>query len=277
METLEQQQYRRVAEAIAYLSERHARPPRLADVAERAHASPAHFQRIFSEWAGVSPKKFLQFLTAAEAKRLLREQEAPLAATADALGLSGGSRLHDLLVGAEGMTPDEYRNGGRGLRIAYAWAGTPFGPVLAAATERGICRLAFADDPGLALAELRASFPQAAISEGHSPHHLPALGIFRGGWHDLGAVKLHLRATPFQLKVWECLLRIPEGKLATYSAVAEAIGHPGAARAVGTAIGQNPIAYLIPCHRVIQASGALGGYRWGLPRKTALLGWEASR
>ena len=267
--------YHRIETAIAYLRANFRRQPQLDEVAAAVHLSPLHFQRLFTEWAGTSPKKFTRFLTLAYAKEQLRKRQATLFDTTLDAGLSSTSRLHDLFVSLEGMTPAEYRDGGRSLTLHYATADTPFGPAFLAATARGLCSLRFQDTPLTGLHELRREFPAATLREAPSPHHTAALAFFRRDWTDLPALKLHLRGTDFQFQVWRSLLTTPSGHLTTYGTLAEKIGKPGASRAVGTAVGSNPVAFLIPCHRVIQSSGALGGYRWGLDRKAGMIGWEA--
>src|SRR5690606_24970701 len=182
---------------------------------------------------------------------------------------------HDLFVKIEGMTPAEYKNGGRNLTIHYSFAESPFGNLIVASTTKGVCHMAFGDDQKMALDDLVGKFPNATFQQRVDQLQEAALAIFRKDWTGLSTVKLHLKGTDFQLKVWECLLKIPMGRLSTYSEIAKRIGHEKAGRAVGTAIGSNPVAFLIPCHRVIQSSGALGGYRWGLTRKSAMIGWES--
>lgn len=269
--------FTRIAEAIEYLTQNFKKQPSLDEVAERIHLSPFHFQRLFSEWAGVSPKKFLQFLTIDHAKSILQQKGATLTDASYEAGLSGTSRLHDLFINIEGMTPGEYKNGGENLSINYSFAESPFGNILVASTPKGICYLAFADDEQRSLAELQQRYPNARYKQIMDLIQQNALYIFSHDWSKLDQVKLHLKGTPFQLKVWEALLKIPMGALATYKTIARDIDNPNALRAVGTAIGQNPIAFIIPCHRVIQASGTFGNYHWGAPRKTAMIGWEAAR
>jgi AraC family transcriptional regulator of adaptative response/methylated-DNA-[protein]-cysteine methyltransferase len=207
----------------------------------------------------------------------LKEQQATLFDAAYQTGLSGTGRLHDLFVNIEGMTPGEYKNGGETLAINYSFAETPFGPILVASTPKGICHMAFADDEQRALAALHETFPNAAYRQMADLLQQNALYIFTHSWQQLKEVKLHLKGTAFQLKVWETLLKIPMGQLTTYGQIAGEIKQPGASRAVGTAIGSNPVAFLIPCHRVIQSTGLFGGYMWGPTRKTALIGWEAAK
>lgn len=269
--------FKRIAEAIDYLSTHFREQPALERVAERIHLSPFHFQRLFTEWAGVSPKKFTQFLTVDYAKTILQQTNASLADTAFESGLSGTGRLHDLFVSIEGMTPGEYKNGGESLAINYSFAESPFGELLVASTTKGICHIAFADDPGHALQELQHSFPRAQYRQMVDRIQQDALHIFSHDWTQPDRIKLHLKGTSFQLKVWETLLKIPMGRLSSYSNIAASIQQPSAQRAVGTAIGRNPVAFLIPCHRVIQATGSFGSYHWGSVRKTAIIGWEAAK
>jgi len=269
--------YQRIAAAIAYAQAHFQTQPDLDTLARQAHWSPFHFQRKFQEWAGVSPKKFLQFLSLSHAKQLLRQAHTVAAATHET-GLSGPGRLHDLFVQLEAMTPGDYRQGGAALAINYSFADSPFGPYLVASTPTGICHLHFADadDPAQALAALRQEWPQATLTAQADAHHAQVARFFARDFGPAERLHLHLRGTPFQLKVWESLLRIPEGQRRSYGQLAAAAGHPAAGRAVGTAIGANPVGYLIPCHRVIRQGGELGQYRWGAGRKAALLGWEAA-
>lgn len=269
--------YQRIADAIEYIRAHFKEQPSLEEIAGNIHLSPFHFQRLFSKWAGTSPKKFLQYISAAHAKKILREGGATLFDAAHETGLSGTSRLHDLFISIEGMTPAEYKHGGRNLAIHYSFAESPFGNIIVASTHKGICHMAFQDNEQRALQELKAKFPNANYSRKLDMLQQNALFIFQKDWKQLDKIKLHLQGTEFQLKVWETLLKIPEGKLSTYGAIAGKINKPRAARAVGTAIGSNPVAYLIPCHRVIQSSGEIGGYMWGPVRKTAIIGWEAAR
>ncbi|WP_294316231.1 methylated-DNA--[protein]-cysteine S-methyltransferase [uncultured Chryseobacterium sp.] len=277
MSTQSQIDYERIARAIDYIRSNFRLQPGLEEVAEEISLSPAHFQKMFSDWAGTSPKKFLQFISLEHAKSLLKEEKASLFDTALETGLSSTSRLHDLFVKIEGMSPAEYKNGGKSLRINYSFSGSPFGNVIAGSTEKGICYLAFENDIPKALGDLQAKFPNASFFEQQDDFQKNALSIFSKDWTELNTVKLHLKGTDFQLKVWESLLTIPMGKLSTYGKLAEKIGHSKASRAVGTAIGSNPVAFLIPCHRVIQSSGKIGGYMWGTERKQLIIGWESSR
>ncbi|BFP43169.1 methylated-DNA--[protein]-cysteine S-methyltransferase [Flavobacteriaceae bacterium GF1] len=277
MNTQQQLNYNRVAEAINYIRKNFKEQPSLNAIAESVHLSPYHFQRLFSEWAGVSPKKFMQHISVAYAKQLLKEQQATLFDVAHETGLSGTGRLHDLFINIEGMTPGEYKNAGENLSINFSFAESPFGNLIVASTPKGICHMAFSNDEEKAMRELKTRFANATYRQVVDTLQQDALFIFQNDWSKLNQIKLHLNATPFQLKVWEALLKIPQGQLTTYGAIAKRINAPKASRAVGTAIGNNPVAYLIPCHRVIKASGTIGGYAWGSTRKTAMIGWEAVR
>jgi AraC family transcriptional regulator of adaptative response/methylated-DNA-[protein]-cysteine methyltransferase len=268
--------YDRIAKAIDFIKEHFKTQPSLETIAAHTGLSPFHFQRLFTDWAGVSPKKFLQYISLDHAKRLLKEDQATLFDTAYEAGLSGISRLHDLFISIEGMTPGEYKNGGEQLTINYQFAPSPFGKLLIASTAKGICHIAFADEEKEAVALLQRSFPNGAYQQLSDDLQQQALQIFSDDWTALPKIKLHLKGTAFQLKVWETLLKIPAGKLASYGSIAKQIQKPLASRAVGTAIGDNPVAFLIPCHRVIQASGLFGEYHWGATRKTAIIGWEAA-
>jgi AraC family transcriptional regulator, regulatory protein of adaptative response / methylated-DNA-[protein]-cysteine methyltransferase len=271
------QDYQRIELAIHYIREHFRQQPDLDEIARQIHLSPFHFQRLFKDWAGVSPKKFLQFTSIEYAKKLLAEQET-LANVSFETGLSGTSRLHDLFVQIEGMTPGEFKEGGKALHIYYSHAETPFGNILIASTSKGICHLSFAGNLTKSPeAEIRQRFPAATLEQKTDLFQQQALKMFRDDWSDLDRIKLHLKGTAFQIKVWSALLQIPPGSLKSYLQIANDIGDPRASRAVGTAIGSNPIAYLIPCHRVITSSGQLGGYHWGIDRKSAIIGWEAAK
>lgn len=274
MNTQDEINYKRIAAAIDYIKTNFKSQPNLDEVAEKVNLSPFHFQRLFTEWAGTSPKKFLQYVSVNHAKRLLQTEQANLFDVAFETGLSGTSRLHDLFVNIEGMTPAEYKNGGAELKINYNFVDTHFGNLLIASTEKGVCYMAFCEEENAATDLLKAKFPNAVYVQASDLLQQNALFIFQNDWSKLQDVKLHLKGTDFQLKVWEALLKIPMGKLSTYGKLANEIGNPNASRAVGTAIGSNPIAFLIPCHRVIQSSGTFGGYMWGNTRKTAIIGWE---
>ncbi|TGK44722.1 bifunctional helix-turn-helix domain-containing protein/methylated-DNA--[protein]-cysteine S-methyltransferase [Leptospira andrefontaineae] len=267
----------RIADAIFYLRKNFKRQPSLEDVAGKLKLSPHHFQRMFTDWAGVSPKKFLQYTTLEYAKGLLKENGSSLLDTALDSGLSGTGRLHDLFVNIEGMTPGEYKNGGKDLSINYSYAECPFGKLLVASTPKGICYISFFENEKKVFQELKSIFPNATYNQTVDMIQQNALFIFTHDWSKLGNIKLHLKGTDFQLKVWETLLRIPMGKLSTYGQIGEQMGNPKATRAIGTAIGNNPVAFLIPCHRVIRSSGEFGEYHWGDSRKVAMIGWEAAK
>ncbi|HTN20086.1 MAG TPA: methylated-DNA--[protein]-cysteine S-methyltransferase [Pelobium sp.] len=270
--------YHIVAKAIDYLVANFKQQPSLEQLAEYVNLSPFHFQKIFTDWAGVSPKKFVQYLNVNYAKQLLDKSEsANLFNTALETGLSGTGRLYDLFIKIEGMTPGEYKNGGQQLHINYSFASCYFGEVLIASTKKGICYLAFFEDKNSALELLKNSFPKANFEEHLDDLQQSVIRVLQNDFTAPQSVKLHLKGTDFQLKVWEALLNIPFGDLSTYGTIAQQINSPNAARAVGTAIGSNPVALIIPCHRVIQNSGKLGGYMWGINRKTAILGWEACK
>ena len=267
-------QFERITKAIEYIQNNFKDQPNLDEVAEHLHLSPAHFQRLFTEWAGTSPKKFLQYISLSHAKNILKQDLSLFDATFET-GLSSTSRLHELFVQIEGMTPAEYKNGGENLKINYQCTDTQFGKVLIASTTKGICKMSFVDHKADVLSELIAQFPKANYLEQSDDLQENALAIFSVENQDLTKIKLHLKGTDFQLKVWECLLKIPMGQLSSYGEIAKYIDATKASRAVGTAIGSNPVAFLIPCHRVIQSSGILGEYHWGKNRKTAMIGWEA--
>ncbi|MGF1445812.1 MAG: methylated-DNA--[protein]-cysteine S-methyltransferase [Pikeienuella sp.] len=266
-----------MAAALDHLDRHQERQPGLQEVSEAIGLSPAHFQRLFSRWVGVSPKRYLQYLTIDHAKRLLAERMSVLD-TAHAAGLSGPSRLHDLFLRWEAMTPGAYARRGEGLTLSSGCFDTPFGPAIAMGHAGGLSGLAFTAELGqdAAVADLTARWPAARVVE--DPETLRP-------WIDAAfdpagrgrAVRLAPIGAPFQIKVWEALLRIPSGHVTTYSAIASAIGHPRAVRAVGSAVGRNPISFLIPCHRAIRRDGGLGGYHWGLKIKRAMLAWEAAR
>jgi AraC family transcriptional regulator, regulatory protein of adaptative response / methylated-DNA-[protein]-cysteine methyltransferase len=269
--------YLRIKDAIAYIQQNFRRQPSLDEIASAVHLSPFHFQRIFTEWAGTSPKKFLQYISTGYARKMLKEEQASLFDTAYATGLSGTGRLHDLFISLEGMTPAEYKNGGRNLNIQYNFYESPFGKMIVASTAKGICHMAFADDESSAIKPLKTEFPNALCQERSDAMQQLAVTVFVQDWNQTDIIKLYLKGTPFQLRVWETLLKIPKGRLTTYGTIARLTGNPRASRAIGTAVGDNPVACLIPCHRVIQSSGILGGYRWGQERKAAIIGWEAAK
>jgi AraC family transcriptional regulator, regulatory protein of adaptative response / methylated-DNA-[protein]-cysteine methyltransferase len=277
MKAQEKINYDRIAEAIDYIRENFKSQPDLEEIAGKIHLSPYHFQRLFTDWAGVSPKKFLQYISVEHAKAILKDQRSTVFDAAYETGLSGTGRLHDLFITIEGMTPGEFRNGGADLAINYSFAESPFGNILVASTPKGICYMAFTDQVADAFQDLRAHFPNAALRQITDLIQQNALYIFTQDWSKLQQIKLHLKGTEFQLKVWETLLKIPMGGLSTYKDIAGRIGNPNASRAVGSAVGDNPVAFLIPCHRVIQSEGGFGQYHWGATRKTAMIGWEAAK
>ena len=263
-----------VRRAIALIDASPAPLP-LEALAAAMDMSPAHFQRLFTQWAGVSPKRYQQYLALGLARDLLARRHTTLAA-ADAAGLSGGGRLHDLFLRWEAMSPGDYARAGEGLTIARGWFDSPFGPALVMGTDRGLCGIGFAAETGreATMADLCARWPRATFVEDPArlaPWAAAAFGQARG------ETPLCLIGAPFQIKVWEALLAIPSGHVTTYGDIARAIGAPRAVRAVGTAVGRNPVSWLIPCHRALRKSGALGGYHWGLPVKRAMLAWESTR
>jgi len=267
--------YQRMADTLAWISRHFEEQPTLADIASYAGASPYHFQRLFSRWVGLSPKKYVQHLTLEHAKASLDASQSVLGATF-AAGLSSPGRLHDLFVNIEAVTPGEYKLGGAGLVIRHGVHDSPFGPCLLMHTTRGICGLAFVDedDHGRSLASMAKRWPNATLVADPAPGEALAARIFAPKGDGDEPLSLLLHGTPFQVQVWRALLRIPRGTVTSYQTLAGHIGKPNASRAVGTANGANPISYLIPCHRVIRKSGALGGYRWGLGRKLAMLSQE---
>jgi AraC family transcriptional regulator of adaptative response/methylated-DNA-[protein]-cysteine methyltransferase len=267
--------YERIQKAIEFIQTNFQQQPDLDAVAKQVYLSPFHFQRLFKDWAGVSPKKFLQYISLQHAKKLLHDRS--VSDTAFETGLSGSSRLHDLFINIEGMTPGEFKNGGELLQINYSFAESPFGNIIVASTGKGICHLAFAENEKNALRQLQLQFPKAKYRQVVDTIQQNALFIFTQDWKDLSKIKLHLKGTAFQIKVWEALLKIPMGGVLTYSSIANQIKNPKASRAVGTAIGDNPVAFLIPCHRVIRSTGEFGQYHWGSVRKTAMIGWEAAK
>jgi AraC family transcriptional regulator of adaptative response/methylated-DNA-[protein]-cysteine methyltransferase len=273
--TAECQAYRTVERAIEYIRDRAREQPRLADIAAHVGLTEFHFQRQFSEWAGISPKRFLQYLTKEYAKEALRRCEDVLEA-AYAAGLSGPGRLHDLLVTCEAVSPGEHRLLGEGVVIAYGFHATPFGECMIAGTVRGICRLAFvaSDERKAALAELQDCWPRARLQQDQAATGELVTQVFVPADRTT-PLRLWVKGSNFQIKVWEALLRIAPGELVSYREVARAIGMPRASRAVGSAVGANPVAVLIPCHRVIRKAGDFGDYRWGPARKQALIAREA--
>jgi AraC family transcriptional regulator, regulatory protein of adaptative response / methylated-DNA-[protein]-cysteine methyltransferase len=248
----------------------------LDDLAGQMGMSAAHFQRTFSQWVGVSPKRYQQYLTLDHARRLLAERHTTLE-TAHEVGLSGGGRLHDLFLTWEAMSPGDYARAGAGLTIHWGWFDSPFGPAIVMGTDRGLCGMGFAAEMGeeAAMEDLLHRWPKADFVE--DPMRLRPWVLRAFGAEPDAGPPLYLIGAPFQIKVWEALLRIPTGHVTTYSDIATAIGHPGAMRAVGSAVGRNPISFLIPCHRALRRDGGLGGYHWGLATKRGMLAWEAAR
>ena len=267
----------RIRKAIGYLSENYKSQPTLEQAAEHVNLSSYHFQRMFSNWAGVSPKQFLRYINITHAKKLLKEDKASLLDTTYELGLSSTSRLHDLFIDIEGMTPGEYKNGGENLSINYSFVESPFGKTIVASTTKGICYIAFVNDEESSLKLLKNQYPNAQYQKHRDQMQQNAILVFTQDWSRLDKIKLHIKGTDFQLKVWQALLTIPMGKLSTYSNIASKINNPKASRAVGSAIGDNPVAFLIPCHRVIKSTGLLGQYHWGCDRKAAMIGWEGAK
>ncbi|MFM5733499.1 bifunctional transcriptional activator/DNA repair enzyme AdaA [Aeromonas hydrophila] len=270
--------YARIADAIRFIASQVARQPTLDEIAAHVHLSPFHFQRLFSRWAGVTPKRYLQVLTLERAKALLQESR-PLLEVADTLGLSSGSRLYDHFVQLEAVTPGEYKQRGAGLIIEHGVHDTPFGQAFVALTPRGICNFSFLDDqaPQTPLAALAQSWPEAELREAPSRTQGVIHTMFDSSKKADRPISLHVSGTNFQISVWRALLQIPPAKVVSYAQVASAVGNPKAARAVGLAVGANPVALMIPCHRVIQQNGKLGGYHWGETRKQAIHTWEAAR
>ncbi|MGL6646141.1 bifunctional transcriptional activator/DNA repair enzyme AdaA [Aeromonas caviae] len=270
--------YARIADAIRFIASQVARQPTLDEIAAHVHLSPFHFQRLFSRWAGVTPKRYLQVLTLERAKALLQESR-PLLEVADTLGLSSGSRLYDHFVQLEAVTPGEYKQRGAGLVIDHGVHDTPFGKAFVALTPRGVCNFSFLDDqaPQAPLAVLAQRWPAAELREAPSRTQEVIHTMFDGSKTPNRPLSLHVSGTNFQISVWRALLAIPPAKVVSYAQVASAVGNPKAARAVGLAVGANPVALMIPCHRVIQQNGKLGGYHWGETRKQAIHAWEAAR
>lgn len=266
-----------VADAIESITRNYREQPSLFDKAEECNISSPHLQRLFTEWAGVSPKKFLHYISANHVRKVLENRQEILADAASLLEFSDAESSHDVCIRIERMTQAEYKVGGRGLVINYGFADTRFGEVLVASTSKGVCHMAFSDDREQALNELGQHFPFAVFERSSDELQERALAVFRMDGSVHKEVVLHLRGTEFQLKVWEALLKIPMGALVTYGDIARCLDSSKASRAVGTAVGDNPVAYLIPCHRVIRSTGALGEYHWGITRKSALIGWEAAR
>ncbi len=266
--------YERIAEAIDYITSHVYEQPSLDDAAKQLNLSPYHFQRLFTRWAGVSPNRFLQTLTVEHAKELLNNSMSVMN-TSNELGLSSSSRLHDQFINLEAITPGEYKNKGEGLKIYYGVHETKFGKAFIAVTERGICQLSFMDDDNesLFVIELKKCWNSASIRKSKKITKPYIESIFSE--EKQPALSLYVKGTNFQINVWKALLKVPHGKLTTYGQLASLIGNPKASRAVGSAVGANPVSFLIPCHRVIRATGVIGEYRWGSNRKRSMLSWEA--
>lgn len=269
-----------VRNVIEYLTLEYREQPSLEAIAAHLHQSPTQLQKTFTRWAGLSPKAFLQAVTLDHAKRLLRQENMPLLETSIEVGLSGPSRLHDLFVTHEAMSPGEWKAKGGGLLIRYGFHQSPFGTALVMTTDRGLAGLAFGDggDNGACLADMTSRWPNAKFVEDTEATKSYAKRIFEpGNWSSDQPLRIVLLGTDFQVRVWQCLLKIPMGRAVTYSDIARDIGQPTASRAVGAAVGSNPISFVVPCHRAIGKNGALTGYHWGLTRKRAMLGWEAGK
>ncbi|KPQ23873.1 MAG: AraC family transcriptional regulator / methylated-DNA-[protein]-cysteine-methyltransferase [Halomonas sp. HL-48] len=270
--------YARIEKALAFMVAHAAAQPRLETVAAHVHLSTFHFQRLFCRYVGVSPKRFLQALTLERGKQLM-ESSASLLEVAHTLGLSGGSRLYDHFVQLEAVTPGEYKRKGEGVEIAYGVHDTPLGRMFVAVTPRGICRMGFVDATSAESlqAKLAKEWPHSTLYHDSEATRYAVAGLFATPEQGAASLSLHVSGTNFQIAVWRALLTIPEGKLASYSQIAQALGTPKSSRAVGNAVGANPIALWIPCHRVVQQSGALGGYRWGSEKKQIVQAWESAQ
>lgn len=266
--------YEKMSSAIDFIRKNSVLQPDLETISKFVGMSPFHFQRVFSEWTGVSPKKFLQFINLENAKTILDRKKVPIDSVSEDIGFSSVSRLHDLFVGIEQMTPAEYRNGGNGLKINYFFVDTVFGRSLMAFTEKGLCEMAFVDNEESSKKVMFDKFPNAVFKEHYDDRINDVLEILKPDKEIDSKLMLHLRGTDFQLKVWKALLRIPFSELVTYADVSKSIGSPNAQRAVGTAIGTNPIAFVIPCHRVIRSGGEFGNYMWGAERKKFMFAFE---
>ena len=270
--------YQRIAQAIEFINANAKQQPSLENIAAHLHLSPFHFQRLFSQWAGVAPKKYLQILTVDRAKQLLA-QSKPLAEVSDSVGLSGSSRLHDHFVQLEAASPGEFKAGGAGMEIRYSVIGGPFGDAFIAVTPRGICKLSFLSNNTIEqqIVDLNAQWPAAKLVNQASETTQMVEALFAGKQTINGPLSLYVKGTNFQINVWRALLQIEPGCISSYVQVAAAVGKPRAYRAVGTAIGSNQVAFFIPCHRVLQQSGQIGGYLWGETRKHAIHAWESAR
>jgi len=270
--------YQRIAQAIEFINANAKQQPSLENIAAHLHLSPFHFQRLFSQWAGVAPKKYLQILTVDRAKQLLA-QSKPLAEVSDSVGLSGSSRLHDHFVQLEAASPGEFKAGGAGMEIRYSVIGGPFGDAFIAVTPRGICKLSFLSNNNIEqqIVDLNAQWPAAKLVNQASETTQMVEALFAGKQTINGPLSLYVKGTNFQINVWRALLQIEPGCISSYVQVAAAVGKPRAYRAVGTTIGSNQVAFFIPCHRVLQQSGQIGGYLWGETRKHAIHAWESAR
>ena len=271
--------YQRIEQAIRYLEENFLRQPELDDVAEKVHLSPFHFQRIFTDWAGISPKRFLQFLTVDFLKEKLQESKN-LVEAAESAGLSSQSRVYDLFTTLEAVTPQEYKLHGSGIRIEYGFHETPFGTCLLGSTDRGICWLSFVgtdEDPKVEMTKLKEHWHNSVFHQNQELTHAFVGQIFPDAGTASKKLHLFVKGTNFQIKVWEALLQLPMGSVTTYQGIAEKIQNPKAMQAVGSAVGSNHVAYLIPCHRVIRKDGILGEYRWSASRKKSIIGWEMAK
>ena len=274
--------YDHVREAIAFLTRHWIEQPSLEQLAEHLGLSPAHCQRLFKRWCGLSPKEFVQAITVDHARALLNGSASVLEAAYE-VGLSGAGRLHDLFVSHEAMTPGEFKVRGEGLQISYGFHDSPFGDALVMATERGVAGLAFVDEEkgqtrADALADMTRRWPRATYVEAPWKTATHARQIFEPeAWKREQPVRLVLIGSDFDVRVWETLLKIPMGRAVSYADIARHLGQPNASRAVGSAVGRNPISFVVPCHRVLRGDGNLGGYHWGLTRKRALIGWESGR
>jgi len=267
--------YTNIAKALTFIEKEYYKQPNLQTVARHIGVSEFYLQKLFTSWAGISPKKFLQYVSIEHAKNILKTSNGSLINAAYKVGLSSESRLHDMFVNIEGMTPGEYKQNGKNIEIDYSFGKSAFGKYLVASTHIGICNIFFYDFSEYeAEGDLKSLWPEAKIVKKVTNQHLQVKKFFERTAAPKEKIKLHLRGTPFQLKVWQALLQIPEGKLASYEIIAKKVEKPTAARAVGNAIGNNPIAFLIPCHRVIKNSGIFGNYRWGKIRKFAMIGFE---
>jgi AraC family transcriptional regulator of adaptative response/methylated-DNA-[protein]-cysteine methyltransferase len=277
MSRLKAREFERIAAALAYIEAHWREQPSLEQIAAQVHLSPFHFNRLFHQWAGITPKAYMQFVTGSVAKAGLKAR-SPVLNTALRVGLSGGGRLHDLILKLEAMSPAQYANGGAGLRIEFGVAPSPFGLMLTGQTERGLCHLSFVDsvDRDAATRELRAAWPYARLRWNPESAADLSMRIWPEGNKvaERSPLRLLVKGSQFQLKVWQALLSLDAGKPVAYGELARQLQRGGAARAVGGAVGANPIAWLIPCHRVLRSGGQLGGYHWGVDRKRAMLTWE---